>query len=360
MKHKMIIVILIVMTVLFGCQEESIEVSAPIIKSVRVKEINSDTYQNYERYVGHVTSSGIVKRSFEVDGKVDLINVAIGDVVSEGQLIASVDTEGLQYALDAARAELSASSAQYQKALESLKYAEDLLADTSSLYSNGITSKTEYDQVKLNYDVSTSDVNSARELKNQAATNVKVKEYMMKQSDIYNLKAGIVVDVLVEPGELIAAGYPIVILRDLSPVVSFGISQNDLKYIEIDSVLELICDDSKMAGEVISINQVPDSKTQTYEVELSLDKDLPLGAIISIDVPTEYVEGSKIPLGAIRSDGVDFVFIVTDDYVTRVNIEVVAIFNQEVVVTGLPETSVLIVEGILGLTAGDSVKIVED
>ena len=357
---KIIIIILFILPMLIGCKEETIKVSTPIIKSVKVHDITNETYQNYETYVGHVTSSGIIKRSFEVDGKVELIDVAVGDVVSEGQLIASVDTEGLQYALDAAKAELSASIAQYQKSLESLKYAEELLANTNSLYTVGIASKTEYDQVKLNYDVLKRDVSSARELKNQAATNVEVKEYMMKQSDIYVLKPGVVVDVLLEPGELIGAGYPVVILRDINPVASFGISQNDLKYIEIGSLLNLICDDSKVTGEIMSINQVPDSKTQTYEVELSINKDLPLGSIISIDVPTEYVKGAKIPLGAIRSDGTDFVFIVIDDYVTRVNIEVIAIFNQEVVVSGLPETSVLIVEGILGLTAGDSVKIVED
>ncbi|MBI9012572.1 MAG: efflux RND transporter periplasmic adaptor subunit [Clostridiales bacterium] len=357
---KLVIIILVVMAMLMGCREESIKVSAPIIKSVKVNEISNETYQNYERYVGHVTSSGIIKRSFEVDGKVELIDVAIGDVVSEGQLIASVDTEGLKYALDAAKAELSASNAQYQKSLESLKYADELLTNTNSLYTAGVASKTEYDQVKLNYDVLKSDVNSARELKNQAATNVEVKEYMLKQSDIYALKAGVVVDVLLEPGELISAGYPVVILRDIHPVVSFGISQNDLKYIDIGSFLNLTCDDYELTGEILSINQVPDNTTQTYEVELSINKDLPLGSIILIDVPTEFVKGAKIPLGSIRSDGTDFVFIVTDDYVSRVNIEVIAIFNQEVVVSGLPETSTLIVEGILGLTAGDSVKIVED
>lgn len=358
--RKIIIIVLFILPMLIGCKEDSIKVSAPIIKSVKVNDITNETYQNYERYVGHVTSSGIVKRSFEVDGKVEIIDVAVGDVVSAGQLMASVDTEGLQYALDAAKAELSASKAQYQKSLESLKYAEELLANTNSLYTAGIASEIEYDQVKLNYDVSKSDVNSARELKNQAATNVEVKEYLMKQSDIYALKPGIVVDVLLEPGELVGAGYPVLILREINPVVSFGISQNDLQYIEIGSLLNMICDESKVTGEIMSINQVPDTKTQTYEVELSIDKDLPLGSIISIDVPTEYVKGAKIPLGAIRSDGTDFVFVVTDDYVTRANIEVIAIFNQEVVVSGLPETSLLIVEGILGLTAGDSVKIVED
>ncbi len=93
---------------------------------------------------------------------------------------------------------------------------------------------------------------------------------------------------------------------------------------------------------------------------MKVEKDLALGAIVTVIVPTEYVKGSMIPLGAIRSDGEDYVFIVTDDYAERLTIEVVAIFNQEVVVTGLPENVQLITDGILGLSAGDLVKIVED
>ena len=85
-----------------------------------------------------------------------------------------------------------------------------------------------------------------------------------------------------------------------------------------------------------------------------------LGAIVSIGVPTEEYLGMKIPLGAVRSDGEDFVFIVVDDRVVRTTIEVVAIFNQEVIVTGIPDESLLVIEGIMGLTTGDLVKIVED
>lgn len=360
MKKRVLILITLMVLILVACKEEPVVESKTIIKNVRVEAIEEKVYQDYERYVGHITSTGMVKRSFEVAGRIQSIDISVGALVEEGQLLATIDTEGLQFALDAAKAEYSASNAQYQKSLESYNYAEDLLNNTSVLYDQGVSSKNELDQVRLNYNVSRSEVNSAREVRNQTSTNVDVKEYAIKQSQIFALKAGKVVDILLEAGELVGSGYPVMVLRNPKPVVSFGISQSDLQFVDIDSEVTVIYNGIELFVYIIGINQTPDSSTQTYEIEVAIDKDLPLGSIVSVDVPTVTVEGSKIPLGAIRSDGEDFVYIISDGQASRVNIKVLAIFNQEVVVEGLPELSTLVVEGILGLTAGDTVNIVED
>lgn len=354
------VLIFIIVLLLIGCQESVDIVEEEIAKGVRVSEITSHVYVDEEIYVGYVKSAGLLKQAFEVEGKIDAVHVSVGDEVKAGDVIASIDTEGLQYALNAAGAEMSAANAQYRKAIESSGYAKDLYEDTKQLYEAGVSSKAEFDKVKLNYDVALNEVNSARELVNQAVTNVDVKTYMMDQSELFASKDGIVVDVLYEVGELIPSGYPVVVIRDELPVVSFGITQDDLKFIKLDDTLSLICDETTSKGQIISINQTPDTVTQTYEVEVSLNKDLPLGAIVSIGVPTEDYLGTKIPLGAVRSDGEDFVFVVVEDRVVRTAIQVVAIFNQEVIVTGIPDDSLLVVEGIMGLTTGDLVKIVED
>lgn len=354
------VLLMMLILLLIGCAEEPLEVLNKSVKSVKTLEVIRRDYQDYEKYIGHVKSSGTVKTAFEVDGKLLSVTVQSGDLVEAGDLLAMVDTEGYQFSLDAAKAELSAARAQYNKALESLSYVENLYNDTKNLYESGVSSKADFDQVKLNYDLSQSEVNSARQMVNQASTNVEVKNYMMDQTSLFASKSGIVVDVLYEEGELVASGYPVVILRDEFPLISFGLAQDDLSYVAVGNQLILECDNAPVNGDVISVEQVPDRQTQTYEVEMKVEKDLALGAIVTVIVPTEYVNGSMIPLGAIRSDGEDYVFIVTDDYAERLTIEVVAIFNQEVVVTGLPENVQLITDGILGLSAGDLIKIVED
>lgn len=356
---KRMILILMVM-LLFGCEQEAQVQDVEIAKSVSVITLTAKSYENNEVYVGHVKSSGILKQAFEVEGKIEAVHVEVGDQVKKGDLLASIDTQGLTYGLNAANAELSAARAQYVKATESRSYAKILYMDTKKLYEAGVASKAEYDKVKLNYDVAASEVSSAGELVRQASTNVDVKSYLLDQSQMFATKDGIVVDVLNEPGELVASGYPIVVIRDDLPVVSFGIAQEDLKYIQLKDVLTLSFDEKNYQGDILSINQVPDHVTQTYEVTVQLEKDMPLGAILTVEIPTESFEGVKIPLGAVRSDGEDFVFVVEGDRVKRLSIDVVAIFNQEVVVKGIEDGAILVVEGIMGLTTGDLIKIVED
>ncbi len=354
------IFIFIMLVLLIACNEEIVEVQPTIAKLVQVQEMTVESYRDYEIYVGYVKSAGTVKHAFEVEGRIESILVAIGDYVDKDQLLATVDTEGYQYALDAARAELSSAQSQYMKAVESLTYTDDLFKDIEKLYKEGVSTKSEYDRVKLNVDIATSDVNSARGLVNQAKTQVDVNEYLYEQTDLLASKSGIVVDVLNETGELVAAGYPVLVLRDELPVVSFGVSQEDLKYLEVDSFLEMRCDEKELSGRILSVNQVPDSTTQTYEIEATLEENLPLGAIVSVTIPTEKIKGVKVPLNAIRSDGEDFVYAVEENHVVRKNISVLAIFNQEVIVSGLESNTQLIIEGIMGLSPGDEVKVVGD
>jgi len=345
---------------LIACNSETPQVKEVIEKRVQVLEVSEKSYEDYESYVGHVESTGNLKSSFEVDGKLNAIYVAVGDSVKAGDLIASVDTEGLQYALDAARAELAAARSQLNKAEESLEFTEDLYNKTKELYKNGVSSKNEYDQVKLNYDVTISEVSSARQLVNQAITGVEVKEYMLSNSDLYADKDGVVVDVLYEVGELIPTGYPVIVLRDQMPIVSFGVSADDLAYVALDDVLSFEFNNKTYEGQVVHIEQIPDRQTQTYKVEMSMKTSLPLGGIVDITLPTNKIKGYKIPLGAIRSDGEDYVFIVNDTYAERINIKVLSIYNQEVIVEGLSGHVELIVEGILGLAAGDLIMVVEE
>lgn len=356
MKKLLILMVLLLM----GCGETPVvEEKTEIVKNVDVIELSQGTHQGYERYIGHISTGGILKRAFEVDGRVNNVLVEVGDYVESDTLLATIDTEGLNYALDAAKAELQAAQAQYAKARDSLAYTENLYNRTKELHTSGVASDYELDQIELNYNISQEEVRSARELINQAQVNVDSKTYLLDQSEVYAKKSGIVMDILVEKDELVQAGYPVVILRDSLPVVSFGVSQDDLKYLTIGDQLTFLSEKAYL-GTVKTINQVPDSSTQTFEVELSIDQPLTLGSIVSIEIPTDKVKGTKIPLGAIRSDGEDFVFIVKEGKAQRVNVEVMDIHNQEVVVSGLPEKCVLVVEGIMSLNTGDTVKEVEE
>lgn len=344
---------------LIACQEPIQVVENERVKNVEVIEVENKTHQAYASYIGHVSTGTIYKLSLEVSGRIDFLYVSVGDSVDQDMLLASVDTEGLNYELQAAQAEFKAAQAQYSKALESLTYTKNIYDRNKRLHDQGVASDFELEQAELNYRVTQEEVTSARELINQAKVNVEAKNYLLDHSELYSDHAGIVMDILYETGEVTSAGYPIILLREAFPMITFGVAQEDLQYLKVGKSLEINIMEDTIIGSVRKINQVPDTSTQTYEVEVAIDHDYPIGSFASIDIPTLTVKGSKLPLSAIRSDGQDYVFIVENQRAKRVNIEVVDIHNQEVIVSGLPETCILVTEGIMILNSGDLVKEVD-
>lgn len=352
MKKLLILLVLL----LVACDEAMPVEEKETIRNVDVIELSIDNHQAYASYIGHVTTGSIYKRAFQVSGRLDAIHVQEGDKVSESTLLAEVNTETLTYQLDAAKAELKAAKAQYSKAKESLSYTSNIYTRTKRLFNENVASSFELEQAELNYKMTQDEVTAAQEMINQATVNVDAKQYLLDHSSLYARQEGLVMDILFEAGDLVSEGYPVVLLRDTYPLISFGVTQNDLMYLTLEDNIAFTVLDKDYMGEVISISQIPDKDTQTYQVELQVSENLPIGSFSSVSIQTEMVEGTKVPLSAIRSDGEDYVFIVIDDHAQRVNIDVIDIQNQEVIVKGLPDTCRLVTEGIMALKQGDKVK----
>jgi RND family efflux transporter MFP subunit len=350
------ILVLLIALLLFSCAEEPTKQDETIYRNIRVVSVSSEEHMDYETYVGHVTTSGIVQHSFQASGELLEILVEEGDTVTEGQLLARLNPETFEFQYEVAEAELNAAKAQYAKALEGLDYAKNNFNRITDLFQQGVSSQFDYDQAKLNYNIASDDVTSAREMRNQAETNIKVKTLMLENTSLYASKDGIVMTVLNEATELISQGYPVVILRDINAQVAFGLPQKDTEFIKIGDTVLI---DNQYSGRISSIGQIPDKTTQTYEVLVEYDGNHNVGEILEVKIDTTKVEGTKIPLGAIRSDGEDYVFILENDLAIKVPIEVVIVLNQEVVVNGLPDEAQIIIEGIMNLESGDKVQVVE-
>lgn len=354
------ILLVLVTLFLWGCNESIEEVPSTNVMQVKVELTSEASFQDYEAYIGHIKGSGFLKHAFQSDGQLIELYVSKGEAVKKGDLLGRLDTEGLDFAQEVAAADLAAAQAQYNKALNAFNYARDVLDDTTALFNQGVASQSTFDQVALNYQVASSDLSAASEQVKRAETNLDVQDYQLEKSTIFAEKDGVVVETMYEVGEMVPKGYPIVVLRDVLPVVSVGITQKDLAYATIDKPVEVIVDESTFNGQVISISEIPDEVTQTYEVEIAIEATQPIGTVVKVNWTTGFVEGTKLPLSAIRSDGIDYVFIVRNGHAERVEVMIVDIMNQEVIVTGLEDQSQLILEGIMGLSEGQAVTIVEE
>ncbi len=354
-KNIFIIIIFIILT---GCSSKVTEVNEQIVRRVETTAVVRENYIPHEVYIGTIIGSDIIKQSFGVSGKIKSIVVKKGDEVKKGEKLATIDLEGMNLDLSAATSDYALAKSKYSKAKDSNIYLEKLFSDTKKLYEAGLISKDELDKVQFNYEISSTDVISAKELVEKARINLKSKEYLIKNSIIYAEEDGVVVDVLNKKGEMIQEGYPVIILRDKFPIASFGVSQKSLEYLKKDMILDIIYNDRSLQGKIDLISQVPDQATQTYEVQIKISEDIPLGSIFKVKIPTKEIIGYKVPITSIKSDGDDYIYIVKKDSVDRVNINIIDIINENVIVTGLEDDYKIIIKGMSSVRPGD--KVIEE
>lgn len=344
-----------------GCSiKKSEKQIVEITKPVKVKAINEDTYKESITYIGSINPEQTLKLGFKMGGKISKVNVKIGDKIKKGTVLASIDPVDVNFAVEAALAQLNSAVAQVKKAKDSLEYLTDSYNDMQKLYDTGSISESQLTESKLRLDVAKSDYDYAINMQNQARTNYNQKNDLMGDSTLVSNVDGTVVDVLNEPGELVMQGYPVVVVRNENQTFIVGLNQEDVNKVDVGEETQVKIDDITQSGKIIKVSEVPDGSTRTYEVEILLDKnDNPLGAIGSATFITGDIKAFKIPISAILSSDVDYVYLVEDNIAIKKNITIKGIIDGEAMVEGLKDGDKVIIEGMTKLSGQDKVDIIK-
>ncbi len=367
---------------------------------VKVKEIEIEQNNELLSYIGIVNSDLTKKYSFKSAGKIDNIYVASGQYVEKENELISIDKTDLQLQANAAKSQMDAAYAQYEKALNgaldedirtaelnvekaqaSYDFASKTYNDMKTLFEQGAVSESklkeselsfkvaesELEQVKEQYEKSISgtrneDIDSSKAEYEAAKivydTQIELVENAVIKSDVN----GYIVDILYEKGEIISAGYPVIVVRSEVQVVNIGVSQKDVKNIEegLESIVEI--NNEKYKGIVSSIDQTPDATTKTFNVEIALeeyDDKIYMGSTARVKIIIGIREGIWVDIPYILSDDQNYVYICKNDRAIRKNVTLGSIFEDKVYVDGLAEGDLLIIKGIKNLKDGYKVVITE-
>lgn len=149
---------------------------------------------------GHLYASGTVEATeaqlgFQAPGRIERLAVREGDTVREGQVLAQLDARETEARLAQARAQVQATSARLAEARRDLERNRALLAG------HAIGQET-FDKSQVALDVAASD-------QAQARANVQALEALLANMTIHASFGGIVTVRHREPGEIVAAGQPV-------------------------------------------------------------------------------------------------------------------------------------------------------
>ncbi len=186
---------LCVLVLLGACERQEMTDQAPLrtVRTITVTEANAERIR---KFTGVSESDHKAKLSFKIPGTVTRLDVAVGDTLSEGQVIAEIDASTYALQLQQTEADLARAKAEQRN-------AEADYQRIRGLYENNSTSKDNLDQARA----------GAESAKAQVRTAAKAVELAHLNLSYTRLpaKAGcLIATISTEVGENIASGQEIV------------------------------------------------------------------------------------------------------------------------------------------------------
>jgi len=232
---------------------------------------------------------------FQVPGKIVERLVDVGQEVKAGQPLMRIDDTDLRLALSAKRNAVDAAHATVvQTQPDERRYA--------SLLRAGWVTPQRYEQAKAAMDTAQAQL-AAAEADARVAENEAAYAVLLADAD------GTVVETLGEPGQVVAAGQPVI------RTAKAGLREAVVALPEtIRPVIGSVADASVYGGDerrysahLRQLSDSADPQTRTYEARYVLDGEAaaaPLGATVTIRLATSASQPEiQVPLGALLDDG---------------------------------------------------------
>lgn len=182
----------------------------PVIRPVRTMVPSTMQGELERTFRGAVQASDEAALSFKVGGQVMALNVKVGDVVTADQLLAEIDATELQLKLSQANASLA-------QARASATVAQTNRDRIQALYVNNNSTAADLDAARANADATAAQVVAMARQRDLASQKV-------QDAQLFATRDGSVSQTLVNEGELVGAGVPIVVVTSGDRLeVSFGV-----------------------------------------------------------------------------------------------------------------------------------------
>lgn len=315
---------------------------------VTASTIKSNKFEHFVELQGNVTTKENIVISAEVAGTLNHIYVKKGDWVEAGTLLADIDAGGLDNQLEQLRASANLAKTTFER--------------QSRLWEQRIGSEIQYLQAKAQFE---SQQNAFERM-----------EKMLAKTKVTAPFAGIVDQLLTDPGSLVAPGmggqlFRLINLSNMYVVVDVperyigAIKKGNPAYVHIDVLDKTVATKVRETGNYIA------PSNRSFEVEIAVpnkDKSIKpnLNARVSLN---DYTNNSAIliPQSIIseNAEGQQYVYVLTD-FSNGVGTAVRSIVttgqstDQDIeILSGLKDGDRVIVEGARRLKDGQRIKLID-
>ncbi|WP_312700988.1 efflux RND transporter periplasmic adaptor subunit [Sedimentibacter sp.] len=361
---KFLTLLLIITILLTGCSQ-----NAEIIEEEVYTAVEIETLKPMELFIENIMTAKAYadKDVFVIPlmaGKVEKINVKVGDRVQKDDVLFVMDKNDISKQVNQAYTAYEAAKAGYDVNKTQIQSAKDNFEKIKKLYDEGAIPETQYEQAKLA--ASDEALEAAKMGVEQARVAYDNAASMLDNAQVKAPIAGVVSNVNIVEGEYATSSNPPITIVDSDSVtVEFGVPANLINKISKgDTVtVEISAAEYKKEAVINSISSSSDIVTNLYNVSIVLENDglIKPGMFAKVYLNTDRIEKAlAVKTEAVKEkDDIKYVFV-TDGNVVAEKVVTTGLDTGTYIEikSGLSEGDKVIVKGQDYITDGSKVKVV--
>ena len=334
---------------LTACQQSETP-SAPI-RPAQVWEVNDQNTTSTLSYSGEIKARVEADLAFRVAGKLTQRHVDIGDKVTQGQLLASLDTTDLQLNRQAALASV-------QAARSEVDTAKGEWERNRALFEKNFISKAALDTYNNR-------LNAAKANLSAAQAQLDLAQNQAGYTELHADQAGVITAAMVETGQVVAAGQAVLHLAyEGEREVQIRLGENTAKNLSVGTLVSVSLwaqPAQVFQGKVREIAPAVDA-TRSFLVKISLlnpPENVALGVTADVRLPQTHTANAHwLPASALFQEAKQpAVWVVDANHQVKTQVvEVMAYQENGITVSGLSKGMQVIAAGVHQLSTGQTIN----
>jgi len=290
MKHSALFPVLALAVVLAGCGKEKPQPPAP--RPVLYTEVNTQAQTDVGRFAGSIQARYETTVGFRTNGRIASRTVNVGDKVSQGTLLATLDPSDQQNQLRAREGEMASANAQWLDAQANARRQQEL-------FDRGVGAKASLDDAQTR-------LKTARATLDQQTASVQQAKDQVTYTRLLSDFDGVVTAWHAEIGQVVAAGQEVLTLArpdvreavfDLPDELVAGLPAE--AHFTVSSQLQ---SEVKTGARIREMAPQADAATRSRRVRLALEQmpeELRLGTTVNVELSNPVAAHSRLPATAL-------------------------------------------------------------
>jgi RND family efflux transporter MFP subunit len=246
----------------------------PVAMTVEVATVARHEVAEFITVVGNLIGESTVDVVPRLAGRIEAVNVRMGDRVTKGQIVAKMDDRDIREQISQAEANLEVNNATVRTRESDLKAAEIILARQKTMMTSGLTTKQNLDDADARYNSALAQLDVAKAQTTQTRARIEELKITLGNTSIISPVDGFVGRRNLDPGAFAGNNAPVVSVVAIGTVrLVANLVEKDFRRIApgMHAIVEVDAfPGEKFAGRVSRVSPSFDPATRTAPMEIEV------------------------------------------------------------------------------------------